>query len=68
MLRFVARVLIARQHDLRRTGIRAALPFGRPRIEQGDYGRRTVSRPDQEHDRSSKSWHAADTAIGTFRT
>jgi hypothetical protein len=35
MLRFVARVLIARQHDLRRTGIRAALPFGRSRIEQG---------------------------------
>ncbi len=34
MLRFVARVLIARQHDLCRTGIGAALSFGRPHIEQ----------------------------------
>lgn len=34
MLRFVARVLIARQHDLpRRYG--GPLPFGRPHIEQG---------------------------------
>jgi hypothetical protein len=33
-----------------------------------DYGRRAVSRPYQEHDRSSKSWHAAETAIGTKRT
>ena len=34
MLRFVACVLIARQHDLCRTGIGAALPFGRPHIER----------------------------------
>jgi hypothetical protein len=34
MLRFVACVLIARQHDLCRTGIRAALRFGRPHIER----------------------------------
>jgi hypothetical protein len=33
MLRFVACVLIARQHDLCRTGVGAALPFVRPHIE-----------------------------------
>jgi hypothetical protein len=35
MLRFVACVLIARQHDLCRTGIGVALPFGRPHISEG---------------------------------
>jgi hypothetical protein len=46
MLRFVACVLIARQHDLCRTGIGSALPFGRPACRaRVDYGRRAVSRP-----------------------
>ena len=42
MLHFVARVLIARQHDLCRTGSEAATVY-RAKV---DYGRRAVSRPD----------------------
>jgi hypothetical protein len=69
MLRFVACVLIARQHDLCRTSIGAALPFRTPAYRaKVDYGRRAVSRPDREHDRGSCPGMLAETGIGTFRT
>jgi hypothetical protein len=62
MLRFVACVLIARQHDLCRT------PAYRAKV---DYVRRAVSRPDREHDRSGLALNPgvlAEAGIGTFRT
>jgi hypothetical protein len=52
MLHIVARVLIARQHDLCRTGIEAATirtPVYRAKV---DYGRRAMSWPNRERDRS----------------
>src|SRR4029453_14892198 len=60
MLRFVACVLIARQHDLCRTGIGAALPFRTPAYRaKVDYGRRAASPAHREHDRPCpKCWHA----------
>jgi hypothetical protein len=67
MLRFAARVLIARQHDLCQIGAATFRTLAyRAKV---DIGRCAVSRPDRERDRLDLNpGMLAETAFGTYRT